>query len=253
MSILVIKKDSSLAVPSEVQSPSEIVVLSPSQIPTFLSFKSTNFYDKIYILSVEIDDEIIPSISKSLKAGGKLVIKGISSRENGQDLTLDLKISGFVEIYVAKDEEERFLTAKKNDKVAAPQTVSKISIPLSTTSSTKVNLTGLVEDDLINEDDLLNDAGLQEIEKNSGCNDINPETGKKRACKNCTCGLADEEASEAQAASANTTVEEKLVKSSSCGNCYKGDAFRCASCPFFGKPAFEPGSEKVVLSMTDDL
>lgn len=94
---------------------------------------------------------------------------------------------------------------------------------------------------------------------------------RKKACKGCTCGLAEiemaEEAEQTELSKrlkvvlldADGVVEvdatngvdkerERLKKAaesatkatSSCGNCYLGDAFRCSSCPYKGKfpPAF---------------
>lgn len=90
------------------------------------------------------------------------------------------------------------------------------------------------------------------------CQPISSINGKRRkkACKNCTCGLAELEAEELQQSSVilldgsqnGATREvvmsekERLIKAakaasnatSSCGSCYLGDAFRCASCPYLG-------------------
>lgn len=98
---------------------------------------------------------------------------------------------------------------------------------------------------------------------------------RKKACKNCSCGLAELEAEElreskvvvldgSQTGSA-TEVEqsekERLVQAakaapkatSSCGSCFLGDAFRCASCPYLGLPAFKPGEKVEIDFGMDDI
>ena len=79
---------------------------------------------------------------------------------------------------------------------------------------------------------------------------------RKKACKGCTCGLAELELEEemqskvvlldgseaGQAVEVDQTERARLIKAaeaapkatSSCGNCYLGDAFRCSSCPYKG-------------------
>ncbi|KAF8138228.1 DUF689-domain-containing protein [Boletus edulis] len=107
------------------------------------------------------------------------------------------------------------------------------------------------------------------------CEPMNPDAPRrKRACKNCTCGLAEFEAEEAKSGKvvllhadgavevgANDPERERLIAAakaapkatSSCGSCFLGDAFRCASCPYIGLPAFNPG-EKVEIDLgMDDI
>ena len=96
-----------------------------------------------------------------------------------------------------------------------------------------------------------------------------PKTGKRRrACKDCTCGLkekidaedaakrqkADEALNVLKLAADDLTEIDFTVpgkKMGSCGNCTLGDAFRCDGCPYLGLPAFKPGEE--VRMLNDDV
>ncbi|KAF8974651.1 cytokine-induced anti-apoptosis inhibitor 1, Fe-S biogenesis-domain-containing protein [Flammula alnicola] len=98
---------------------------------------------------------------------------------------------------------------------------------------------------------------------------------RKKACKGCSCGLAELEEEERKngkvvlldgSQNGETMVvdrseKERLIKAakaapkatSSCGSCFLGDAFRCASCPYLGLPAFKPGEKVEIDFSMDDL
>ncbi|RPA95132.1 DUF689-domain-containing protein [Choiromyces venosus 120613-1] len=129
------------------------------------------------------------------------------------------------------------------------------------------------DDDLIDEDTLLETGDLGTLLQPAECK---PTAGKRRrACKDCTCGLREElegedklkreaadkalaAAKEKAAAGVKLTANDLAEvdftvagKASSCGSCYLGDAFRCAGCPYVGLPAFKPG-EQVTIGFDDD-
>nr|CAG8442806.1 5441_t:CDS:2 [Entrophospora candida] len=100
------------------------------------------------------------------------------------------------------------------------------------------------EETLENEDELLDEEDLIKPDKSTLTRPDCETSGKRKACKNCSCGLAEK-------------LEEVKVPefTSSCGNCSLGDAFRCSTCPYLGTPSFAPG-EKVTLAgnlMQDDI
>lgn len=69
--------------------------------------------------------------------------------------------------------------------------------------------------------------------------------GPKKACKNCTCGLADQEVAENQA-------KTEKEGTGGCGSCALGDAYRCAGCPSLGKPAWKTIDGETIKVNVDD-
>ncbi|KAK3957034.1 cytokine-induced anti-apoptosis inhibitor 1, Fe-S biogenesis-domain-containing protein [Pseudoneurospora amorphoporcata] len=147
---------------------------------------------------------------------------------------------------------------------AAPAGVGFVTLDL----DDDLDLDGEDDDDVIDEDTLLTEADLHRpIQQPPECQ---PKPGKKRrACKDCTCGLAErleaeDKARRDKADQALNTLKlksEDLLeldltvpgKTGSCGSCALGDAFRCAGCPYLGLPPFKVGEEVSILNNVPQL
>jgi anamorsin len=100
--------------------------------------------------------------------------------------------------------------------------------------------------ELVDEDELLARDGIAPGAAVDGKGCAVDESGKRKPCKDCSCGLAD--------ADADAAMPVKKA-GDGCGSCALGDAFRCAACPYLGLPPFQPG-ERVELPtslMTSDI
>ncbi|XP_048440835.1 anamorsin homolog isoform X2 [Pyrus x bretschneideri] len=190
----------------------QIVTLSSSnQLPV-----GSSAVDIVFTLcrSIEFPNEqLLGEISRVLKPGGTVLIYKISDASTGE-----------------------------TDKVKAKKPSWKIGSSFALKKTTKALPKIQINDDsdLIDEDSLLTEEDLKKPQLlSSDC-----EVGSTRkACKNCTCGRAEEEQ---KVEKLGSTVDLSNFKSQ-CGSCGLGDAFRCATCPFKGLPPFKPG-EKVSLS-----
>ncbi|KAI1112722.1 cytokine-induced anti-apoptosis inhibitor 1, Fe-S biogenesis-domain-containing protein [Nemania sp. NC0429] len=132
------------------------------------------------------------------------------------------------------------------------------------------DLDGFEDDDIIDEGTLLTAEDINRtIQPPPECI---PKLGKRRrACKDCTCGLAAKLEAEDAARRARADADLDVLKLAaddlddleldftvkgkvgSCGSCSLGDAFRCADCPYMGLPAFKPGEEVTILNNVAQL
>lgn len=186
------------------------------------------------------DQEALLAVAKS-GGPGTAVNLSLPSSVSVEEGKLRLMVAGFVDVTAETD---TVLKARLPDYAVG----SSVAITSDAKSANSIWAAALASDDkdvaLVDEGELLERDGIPD---GAGCA---PDTsGKRKPCKDCSCGLAEvyEKDDAKQAASL-------AAPKSSCGNCNLGDAFRCAGCPYLGLPPFKPGEKVTVpVSFTSDI
>eukprot|EP01127_Copromyxa_protea_P005138 TRINITY_DN1498_c0_g1_i1.p1 TRINITY_DN1498_c0_g1~~TRINITY_DN1498_c0_g1_i1.p1 ORF type:complete len:272 (-),score=83.49 TRINITY_DN1498_c0_g1_i1:44-859(-) len=166
--------------------------------------------------------------------------------DDAESLNKNLTLAGFVDSHVESEGKFVKVVCKKpNWEIGAQE---GIKLKPKSAGAKKWTVEDLEDDMLVDEKDLLSEADLASPDMSA----VPCGTGAvKKACKNCTCGLAEELAAES-APKKKLTLEmiENPGVNSSCGSCSLGDAFRCAGCPYRGLPAYTPGQK---IELPDDF
>ncbi|KAL3805069.1 hypothetical protein HJC23_003297 [Cyclotella cryptica] len=213
----------------------------------------------IYIYALELSTHYDPlalaSLVSSLAPGGTLSIHAPSKQQSPSDVDWSVIPTSFLLAGLKSESERRdtnegrVYTARKTTK--SEDAPSRINLAAKTGKVT-LSLDDDDEDQLIDEDDLLHNTTGGMLAPPS-LSDATPKStddcGGRKACDNCTCGRAEREAGDVL----EEEKKEAHTHKSSCGNCAKGDAFRCAGCPYLGLPAFKEGEEHLVLKLRDDV
>lgn len=114
------------------------------------------------------------------------------------------------------------------------------------------------DDELVDENSLISQPLSMPIK----C-DLRTAKKRRKACKDCTCGLKEElqreEGINDNVVTINVNDDDEIdftipgKTGGSCGNCALGDAFRCDGCPYIGLPPFKPGEIVNISALKGDF
>eukprot|EP00948_MAST-09A_sp_MAST-9A-sp1_P001064 g1064.t1 len=193
---------------------------------------------------------VLSNSSAKLISSDDLVLAGfidVEKKEGANSETSVTKISG------KKPEWKTGASKKlKSKKIKVQHNAESVWASLSTSNEMKLPGGNTDEQDqlLMDEDSLLESAASIPTAKAKGQQRTdNTEGGcatKRRACANCSCGRKEREEAEENGTKVTVDTEDKPAESA-CGSCYKGDAFRCATCPYRGMAPFKPGEKPKLL------
>jgi hypothetical protein len=209
-----------------------------------------NHYAYIYVApeNATLTADHLQVLFDALCAGGRL-----EGPMNYKAQTLNAIMTGFIE----NDTKTGY---SKPESLASTTTILRKQ----TTSSKKkhmfkraIDLSALGDDedenDLVDENSLVSSSVLgRPIVIPAACATTAGGKKRRKACKDCTCGLKELEQQELEQQQQQQSVvtlnlDEEIDFTvpgkpvGSCGSCALGDAFRCDGCPYLGLPPFKPG------------
>lgn len=220
------------------------------------SLQSVTIYLKSSELLSHYDSLALASLVPFLSPGSALTVHVVSDSDGSADWGVIM--TSFVLAGLKTESEQRVegggrvFTARKAAAARNASAPTRLNLGGNKMRVT-LNLDDDDDDDQIDEDDLLMGGGdgmlapPPTIDVEARAKAATDDCGGRKACDNCSCGRAEMEAADARG------EEKKEPHKSDCGNCSKGDAFRCAGCPYLGKPAFKEGEEHLVLDLSDDV
>ncbi|WFD26882.1 electron carrier [Malassezia nana] len=263
---------------------------------------AANYFDQVFVMAPYEGtawSTLLSKLNASSAPGAQLqatLVEEPTSDDAMARLRAEITIAGFISVTIQEPHVLRAVRPEASAVSLATET-PVAAVPLrkklgsDASQQKKASLWATQPESEIDPNSLLTDSdrmGPTAMKREDCTVDLSqPRSRRKRACKNCTCGLRELEEEEERNGTivqllesdvngsagdsrqeVTSTVKgpdgvERTVKriqvdtrgaTSSCGSCFLGDAFRCSTCPFLGMPAFEPGQKvEIPVSMDDDV